>query len=253
MIRRTCRGPLWATLLLVAACLSGAGPAAGPATVGRLTFFLGEVAVRSGTGAWTAARLDQPLTTAHELRTGAESRAELTLGASVVRLGERSRLRLDGVRVEGEAAQGSLSLLAGQLWSRLRGLGGDGLQVRSPTAVMAVRGTTFRAEAAADSSLDLLVYEGRVDAGPAHPSPSARSGGGAGSAGAAGAPGVAAGPRPVAGPFEITLDEWVKVTEGMRLRVRPDGRFALQPMDREADRALDWVRWNQERDSLRHE
>jgi len=253
MIRWNCRRPLWAALLLAAACLGGAAPA-GPATVGRLTFFLGDVSVRSGTGAWSAARLEQPLTTAQELRTGAESRAELTLGSSVVRLGERSRLRLDGVRVEGEAAQGSLSLLAGQLWSRLRGLGGDGLQVRSPTAVMAVRGTTFRAEAAPDSSLDLVVYEGRVDAGPSDPSASARPGGSpAGGQGGAGAPGVAAGPKPVAGPYEITLDEWVKVTEGMRLRVRADGRFALQPMDREADRALAWVRWNQERDSLSHE
>ena len=136
----------------------------------------------------------------------------------------------------------------------MRGLGGEGLQVRSPTAVMAVRGTTFRDEAAADSSLELLVYEGRVDAGPASPPTSGRAdGAGAGPHGSAGAPAVSAGPKPVAGPFEITLDEWVKVTEGMRLRVRADGRFALQPMDREADAALDWVRWNQERDSLRHE
>ena len=100
MNRLTNLAILWTAVLLVAACLGGAAPSAPLATVGRLTFFLGEVGVRSGTGAWSAARLDQPLTAAHELRTGPESRAELTLGSSVVRLGERSRLRLEGVRVQ---------------------------------------------------------------------------------------------------------------------------------------------------------
>jgi len=97
----------------------------------------------------------------------------------------------------------------------------------------------------------LIVYEGRVDAGPARPHEAVQRKGASSASG--GAPGVAAGPRPVAGPYEITLDEWVKVTEGMRLRVRPDGRFALQPMDAEADGALDWVRWNLERDSMGHD
>jgi hypothetical protein len=248
----TRRGHLWAVLVLLGAWLAmAAAPSPAPTSLGRLSFFLGEVRVRSGAGPWSPARLDQPLTSAHELRTGSESRAELSLGASVLRMGENSQLRLAGLKVEEQSAQGSVALLAGQLWSRLRSLGGDGLQVRSPTAVMAVRGTVFRAEAAPDSSLDLFVYEGRVDAGPAHPSKAGTTQGASTVGG--GAPGVAAGPRPVPGPYEITLDEWVKVTEGMRLRVRPDGRYALQTLDRDADRALEWVRWNLERDSLGHD
>jgi len=233
---------------------TAAVPAASPSpaeTVGRLGFFLGEVRCRAGAGPWSPARLDQPLTTSHELRTGPESRAEVQLGSSVVRMGESSLLRLAGVKVKGRAASGLLDLLFGNLWSSLRGLGEGGLELRSPTAVMAVRGTVFRADAGADSSLAVWVYEGRVDTNRAAP-----LAGGEDRAAAAAAPGApqplpAGAPRPVPGPYEITLDEWVRVTQGMRLSLRPDGRYALERFDQERDRQDDWVRWNLERDAAR--
>ncbi|MDP2361371.1 MAG: FecR domain-containing protein [bacterium] len=231
--------------VLVAALAMAAST--GERTVGSVSFYIGDVRWRTGEGPWQQARLELPLTAAHELRTGPESRAELKLGSSVVRLGEQSLVRLADLAVHEGAAEGGLQLVIGRIWSRLRGLGEGGLEVRSPTAVMAVRGTTFRAEAEADSSLALWVYEGRVDTGPPR-------GGQVGSTPAAGSSGgapvpVQGAPRPVPGPYEITLAEWVQVVQGQLLRLRADGRYAVEPFDPEGDRQEDWVRWNLERDA----
>ncbi len=170
----------------------------------------------------------------------------------MVRLGERSQLRLADLKRKGEAAEGGLQLLFGQLWTRLRNLGKEGLELRSPTAVMAVRGTIFRAEAGRDSSLAMWVYESRVDMGGADREVGSKLGQAAPAA-PAGEPRPAGGPRPVPGPYEITLDEWVRVTQGMRFVLRPDGRYALETFDAEQDRLDDWVRWNLARDAALHE
>ena len=239
---------LLAVLTLTPSALAVSSPAPAGAPVGKLGFFIGDVRCRAGVGPWAPARLDQVLGSGHELRTGKESRAELQLGQSVVRMGESTVLRLADLQVAEGRAEGGLQLLFGQLWSRLRGLGEAGLQVKSPTAVMAVRGTTFRAEAGADSSLSMWVYEGQVDMGGRRvlegdvPEPARAE------VAEPQAPTAAAAPRPVPGPFEITLDEWVRVTQGMRFTLRPDGRYALERIDEERDLLDDWVRWNQERD-----
>ena len=166
---RTARLLFWPVLLAILLRVADAAtaPSSTPA-VAKLGFFIGDVRCRTGAGPWSPAKLNQPLHAQQELRTGPESRAELQLGSSVVRLGERSVLRLADLKLKGDAAEGGLQLLFGQLWSRLRNLGDEGLELRSPTAVMAVRGTIFRAEAGVDSSVALWVYEGRVDMGNAH-------------------------------------------------------------------------------------
>ncbi len=94
------------------------------------------------------------------LRTGDQSRLALQLGTSTsVRLGARAKLRIDRFIVD---AGGELQLTAGQLL--LDGPDGGfpkGLEVRSPYALLAVRGTKFFA-GRVDKGFDVFVQHGEV-------------------------------------------------------------------------------------------
>lgn len=95
------------------------------------------------------------------LRTGENSRLALTLGsaATVVRLGQTARLKIDRFLVE---AGGVLELGGGALFfSAPRGAHPRGLTVRSPSALIAVRGTRFFAGPSA-GAFGVFVEEGRV-------------------------------------------------------------------------------------------
>ncbi len=224
-----------------------------PEPVGELTLYIGDIRVReAGQEVWVLPELNQPVHNGDAIRAGAESRAEVVLADNgVIRIGEQSIFEFEDMAHEdGELSGGGL-LFFGRIWSRLRNLGDSGVQVRSPNAVMAVRGTTWRADAYTDSSLSVWVYEGRVDVNrreeqqqeasedsirivPGQPAPPTRV--------------PVQGPRPVPGPYQVTLQEWVQITEGMRLNVLPDGRYATSLINQSVDSSDDWVQWNQYRD-----
>ncbi len=100
-----------------------------------------------------------------QVRTRARSRAEIRLGDGVlVRLKENTTFKLERIKSKKEALHVSLRLLKGKILLKVGRLGGGSrVRVRTPTAVAAVRGTTFVVDAQA-AKTEIKVLEGTVRA-----------------------------------------------------------------------------------------
>ncbi|MDP8205660.1 MAG: FecR family protein [Candidatus Electryonea clarkiae] len=224
--------------------------------VGKITFFIGDIRVRPiGQKTWDKASLNHDVYNGYSIRAGKESRVELTLAdKSVIRIGENAIFEVENLKMKDGSLSGETKLPFGKMWSKMKKLGADGVKVKSPNAVMAIRGTTFRADAAIDSSLSLWVYEGQVDVNqlsnlqheeekqlqPPQQTP------------VPGGPPVPVQPpdrRPVPGPYQVTLSEWLQITAGMKLNLRSDGMYSHEAFDLDQDKEDNWVGWNMSRDS----
>jgi hypothetical protein len=53
----------------------------------------------------------------------------------------------------------------------------------------------------------------------------------------------------VAGPYEVSLEDWISLVEGMQINLRADGKYHMFEFDKEADAQSDWVKWNEELDA----
>jgi len=56
-------------------------------------------------------------------------------------------------------------------------------------------------------------------------------------------------PTQVSGPYEVTLEEWVTLAEGMQINVRKDGKYHMFEFDQTKDGDLEFVQWNKELDA----
>ena len=56
-------------------------------------------------------------------------------------------------------------------------------------------------------------------------------------------------PTQVAGPYEVSLEDWVSLVEGMQINVRKDGKYSMFKFDQDTDAGLDFVKWNKEQDA----
>jgi|SRR4029453_6286325 hypothetical protein len=123
-------------LVLAVALLKPAETAADPPGVARLGFVAGSVAFRpAGTGEWSVATLNYPLTGGDSLRTEADSRAELQLGTSVVRVAADTAIALSNV----DDRVVRLRLMQGSLSIRVHSLGPDDVvEIDTPTVGMDV-------------------------------------------------------------------------------------------------------------------
>ena len=128
--------------------------------------------------------------------------------------------------------------------------------VRTPTAVAAIRGTKYRAKAGDDES-SVLVYEGKVDVNAAKNVTEARrqqmrqgfQPPGAAPKFTLGPVTEIQAPTQVAGPYEVSLEDWVSLVEGMQINVRNDGKYSMFKFDQDVDAGLDFVKWNKEQDA----
>jgi ferric-dicitrate binding protein FerR (iron transport regulator) len=134
------------TVLIAAACLSAgmlfalsSALAADPA--GDVAEIKGEAFADTGQQ-HRALEKTSPVYLADRVSTGAESRLALHLGSdTTVRLGEKSQLVIDQFLVD---TGGEISLQSGpMLFERPEGARRIPVKIRSPYAVIAVRGTTF--------------------------------------------------------------------------------------------------------------
>jgi Family of unknown function (DUF6600)/FecR protein len=124
-------------LVLAVALFNPAEMAADPPVrVARLGFVAGSVAFRpAGVDEWSVATLNYPLTGGDSLRTEADSRAELQLGTSVVRLAADTAIALSNVD---DRAVG-LRLVQGSLSIRVHSLGPDDVvEIDAPNAAVSV-------------------------------------------------------------------------------------------------------------------
>jgi len=247
------------TILLMAAFVTSAYSAG--KQFGKISLPLGKVEVQTaGSESWDKVKPNRPVFVGDIIRTAAKSRAEITLqGGGKVRLGENSELELNEANVKPMVKNFKANLKRGNVFVSARAAFGEkkNVQLRTPTAVAAIRGTKYRAKAGEDES-EVLVYQGKVDVNAAKNVIDERqdkrksfSPGGA-----PGKPKFTLGPvtelkapTQVSGPYEVTLEEWITLAEGMQINVRKDGKYHMFEFDQTKDGDLEFVQWNKELDA----
>lgn len=213
----------------------------GLAQTATISFFIGEVSVKGpGLAPAAPAKLNQSLKKGDTVKTGAESRAEIALAdeRGVLRVAENSQLTLEALD-RGKQVDAQLGL--GRIWLNIRKMAEDKgeVQVRSPVAAAAVRGTVYRMDVAADSTSLVRVYQGLVQVGwvPYQ----------------AFVPGqILQAPTEVAGPQKISQTQWIEmIRAGQQVRLGRDRQAQVGQFDLAQDAQDAWVRWNQQRDQNR--
>lgn len=219
--------------------------------IGNVSFLLGgpndvTVALESAAN-WLPAKLKMDVRGGDRMQTKAESRCEVKLrDGSVVRIGEKTLFDFAKSNVTGNSKSVNASVKQGKIWANVTKLktGTDKFEIKSPTAVCAIRGTAYRMDA--DSTTRVGVYQGNVDVGPTdslrnviqqQPRPP-------------GPPQQVPGPTQVPGPYQVSLEQWVRLVQGNQLEVRRDGRYAVTPINTAAEQNVDWIQWNLQRDRL---
>lgn len=221
---------------------------------GKISLPLGKVDIQAGGAeAWERALPNRAVFTGDVIRTLDKSRCEIALtGGGKVRIGENSELELNEVSVKPMAKEFNANLKQGNAWVSAKAAFGEkkNVSVRTPTAVAAIRGTTYRTSAG-EAESSVLVYEGKVDVNQPQNLNKEKSD----AAKPGGKPKFKLGPlqevaapTQVAGPYEVSLEDWITLVEGMQISIRKDGKYNLFKFDQEADSQSEFVRWNKELD-----
>ena len=227
---------------------------------GKISLPLGRVQVqKGGTGEFKRAMPRMSIQEKDIVKTLAKSICEITLvGGGKLRIGENSELEITEANVKPMEKNFGATLKKGDAWVAAKAAFGEkkNVAVRTPTAVAAIRGTTYRAKAGNDES-SVLVYDGKVDVNAASNVSEARDQQRRqGFQPQGGAPRFKLGPvteiqapTQVAGPYEVSLEDWVSLVEGMQINVRKDGKYSMFKFDQDEDDGLDFVKWNKELDA----
>ncbi len=218
-------------------------------SVGKVSFPLGNVLVLSkGETRFRKATFNMAVKNEDKVETKKQSRCEITFNdGSIIRIDEQSIYTIEKATITDDKKEVESSLSIGKLWANLKKLirGKDSWKLKSPAAVVAVRGTIYRMNAGADSSTQVLVYEGQVDVRPATF--------GAGQSGLGAVPGPPRqiqAPTQVAGPTQVSMRQWFEIVKAQQqIVVRPDGSYAKSDFNLQEDEKLDWVQWNKKRDA----
>jgi hypothetical protein len=219
-------------------------------SVGKVTFPLGNVLILSkGEKRFRKVTFNLPVVNGDKIETKKQSRCELTYDdGSVVRVDEQTIYTVEKANLDKKEKVVESRLSIGKLWANIKKLvrGRDSWKLKSPAAVVAVRGTIYRMNAGADSSTQVLVYDGDVEVSPAEAG-GAQQGMGV----VPGQPRQVEGPVQVQGPREVSLGQWLEIVRAQQqIVIRPDGTYAKSDFSLEEDAKLEWVQWNQERDAL---
>lgn len=223
------------------------------AEFGKITLPLGKVEVLiAGSEDWSRAMPRQALNVNDQIRTAAKSRCEITLtGGGKVRIGENSDLVLTEANVKPMVKNFNATLKKGNAWVSAKAAFGEkkNVSIRTPTAVAAIRGTVYRTEAGEDES-SVLVYEGKVDVNQpsiveqeqqeTKPGDKPKF--------KLGPVQEIQAPTEVPGPYEVSLEDWITLVEGMQINVRKDGKYNMFKFDQTVDAEDEFVQWNKELD-----
>ena len=223
---------------------------------GKITLPLGKVDVSTAENKWSRALPNQPVFEGNVIRTHVKSRCEITLtGGGRLRIGEQSELELNEADVKPMSKNFNANLKKGNIWVSAKAAFGEkkNIAVRTPTAVAAIRCTKYRAKAGDDES-SVLVYDGKVDVIQSKNYIEERKEKRKGLAPKntpfkLGPVTEIKAPTQVSGPYEVTLEEWVTLAEGMQINIRKDGKYSMFEFDQSADGDLDFVKWNKEQDA----
>lgn len=123
----------------------------------------GDVQTRHGAGGYQPAKLNEVLVPGDGIKTGANSRAEISIGqGGYVRMDANSQILVTAL---GSSGVTSFQAIVGGVWVTIeRALAGASkFEVRMPSAVASVTGTVFRCEVDENGQSQTWVYEGGVD------------------------------------------------------------------------------------------
>ncbi len=218
-------------------------------SIGKINFILGGMndvtLMRAGQSSWQNVKLYSAICNGDQIKTNKQSRCETKLNdKSIIRIGENTTFAFHENQLNKNIRA---EIKSGRIWAYVKRLRiRSNFQVRTPTAVCAVRGTIYRIDA--DSSTRILVYQGSVDVGPVGTvqGDTSRSQ----EQRIFQPPHEVPGPTQVPGPFEVTLDQWVRIVAGFQIEVRPDGKYHKSKINQQIDKEDDWVKWNRQRDEL---
>lgn len=210
---------------------------------GEITDMIGSVTVFSAKqNNWKPGRIYYKLSFNDRIKTSKESRAEIkSTNGGVIRINEESELLL--LPAKASSSNENVKLFSGKIWANMKNLTANRrtFDVQTPTATAAIRGTVFRVNSDADSTTDVLVYEGKVDVGPSttllDKNKSAERT-------------EVDGPTEVEGPTEVSLEAWITIIAGQQITVKKTGSYDKFQFDQKSDKQNDWVKFNQEKDEL---
>jgi hypothetical protein len=217
--------------------------------VGKVSFPLGNVLILSrGEQQMRQVSFNMPVTNGDKIETKKQSRCEVTFNdGSIVRIDEQSIYTVEKAVMTKKEKNVESDLAIGKLWANVKKVVGnrDTWKLKSPAAVVAVRGTIYRMNSGADSSTQVLVYDGNVTVSPNLATQTQGMGV------APGKPTQVQGPSQVQGPHQVSIKEWFEIVKAQQqIIVRPDGSYVKSDFNLADDAKLEWVRWNQERDKL---
>jgi hypothetical protein len=235
--------------LIITVCLVSFTPLADQ-SVGNVTFPLGNVLVLSkGETRLRKVTFNMPVISGDKIETKKTSRCEITYhDGSIVRIDEQSIYTVENALISEEKKQVESTLSIGKLWANIKKFvqNNDSWRLKSPAAVVAVRGTVYRMNSGADSSTQVLVYDGNVAISPAGPAGTQPRTGVT-----PGPPRQVQGPVQVSGPTQVSLAQWIEIiTVQQQIVIRPDGSYVRSDFNMEEDANLEWVDWNKNRDAL---
>lgn len=220
-------------------------------SVAKISFPLGNVLVlKKGEKKMQKASFNQNLYSGDKVRTEKQARCEIKYNdGSIIRIDQQSIYTIEKVQESSKQKEVESTLSIGSLWANIKKLASDADNwlLRSPSAVVAVRGTIYRMDTAEDKSSKVLVYDGSVNVAPPTWSP----GGAQGQNQQGGKPHYVQGPQQVQGPKQVTLEEWVEIVKAQQqIIVKPDGSYQKSDFNLAEDSQSSWVKWNLERDKL---
>lgn len=129
-----------------------------------LVFTLGNVRIQKG-DVWKQGQIDMQLNTGDVIETGARSRCNLVIGKdSYISIKENSKLSLDKLllKEDGTEETGIELKIGKSVINPKKLLKDDKFNVKTPTAIAAVRGTKFVVETAPEKKVKISVVEGKV-------------------------------------------------------------------------------------------
>jgi len=218
----------------------GSGSSFGRA--GSISFLIGDVYVSPDGRQWREADFDMAVMDDDHIKTGEESRCEITLtDQTIVRMDADSMQQIKGPDQQELPKKKSVFLAAGKVWVNARKMLSkrDTFTVRTNKAVCAIRGTTFSVDEEAEHT-QVRVHTGQVATW--HSLLKKRGTQPAG-------PSVIAEPVPVRGPHPVSMMEWVEIVKALQqITIDRRGEYEKKEFDLKTVSEDPWVAWNLSRD-----
>jgi hypothetical protein len=209
-----------------------------------ITFIKHPVRVKQGTETvFKEAQLNMTLATNDLIAVETGGRLELMMSGG--RIMKNSTLNSD---ITQRAVIGKFKLFLGRLWGKIlksRFFRKKEMYVETSTLVAGVRGTAYDLMLVNDQAATIRVFEGEVEIyNPLQRLPES------GTTSDFKKPHRVAGPKKVEGPHRISKKQWDQIVlkQYQQIIVTEEGIGLPSTFDFEAQRKVEWVRWNEARD-----